>query len=78
MCLGIPMKVIECHSSSAICELDGVQREIALQLIDSKSVRCGDYLIVHLGFAIERIDSSAAKTAQTTWQEWQMFVEQKR
>ena len=73
MCLGIPMQVVQLNGQTALCERDGVRRSVALQLIDLTTINVGDYLIVHLGFAIEKINANDAKTAQETWQEWTDF-----
>lgn len=73
MCLGLPMKVLSCHDTHAVCSASGVERDVSLLLIDARQVAVGDYLIVHLGFAIERIDPQAAKQAQSTWEEWRQF-----
>ena len=78
MCLGIPMKVVSCHEQLAICDRDGVQREVALHLINAEEVQTGDYLVVHLGFAIERIRQQDARAAETTWQEWREHTDKQR
>ena len=59
MCLGVPMRVCSIEGSSAGVELGGVTKEISTMLLPSAKV--GDYVIVHAGFAIERIDEQAAK-----------------
>lgn len=62
MCLGVPMRVIHREGTDAIAELDGVQRPASLLLL-AEEVAIGDYLIVHAGFAIARLDpDEAAKT----------------
>ena len=59
MCLAVPMKVVEIDAGSAICEIDGVRREGSLMLIDDVVV--GDYVLLHAGFAIEKIDPEEAQ-----------------
>jgi hydrogenase expression/formation protein HypC len=59
MCLGIPAKVIERTSRVAKVELGGVLREISLDLCPEAAV--GDYVLVHAGFAIERLNEEDAK-----------------
>lgn len=59
MCLGVPMRVHSIDGSSAKVELGGVTKEISTMLLPSAKV--GDYVIVHAGFAIERIDVEAAQ-----------------
>jgi len=58
MCLGVPMRVYSIDGSTARVELGGVTKEISTMLLPSAAV--GDYVIVHAGFAIERIDEEAA------------------
>lgn len=63
MCLAVPMRVAEILDGSAICEVDGVRREASLMMIDDVAV--GDYVLIHAGFAIEKIDPiEAEKTLQ--------------
>ena len=59
MCMAIPTKLIEKRGDIGVVELDGIQREIGLQLLDE--VELDDYVIVHAGFAIERLDEEAAQ-----------------
>ena len=60
MCLGVPMKVISKDESGVIAEIDGVQKEASLKLLD-ELVEVGDYVIVHAGFAISRLDEKYAE-----------------
>ena len=62
MCLAIPTRVIErLAGDDAVVELDGVRKTISLALVDDVAV--GDYVIVHVGFALSRLDPEEA--AQT-------------
>lgn len=58
MCLGLPLKVVEIHNKEALGELNGVKRKIRIDLIEN--LKLGDYVMVHAGFAIEKIDESSA------------------
>lgn len=58
MCLAIPSKIVEISSSKAVIDVDGVRRECSLLMIEDPKI--GDYVIVHAGFAIQKIDESAA------------------
>ncbi|MEK6527847.1 MAG: HypC/HybG/HupF family hydrogenase formation chaperone [Nitrospirota bacterium] len=60
MCLGVPMKVIEINYPAGVAEAKGVKREIGLQLIPENEISLNDHVIVHVGFAIEKIDSKLA------------------
>ena len=59
MCLGVPMQVKAIANEMAICEIDGVRREASLMMIDDIAV--GDYVLIHAGFAIEKIDEEEAR-----------------
>ncbi|NOY13954.1 MAG: HypC/HybG/HupF family hydrogenase formation chaperone [Deltaproteobacteria bacterium] len=58
MCLAVPMKVVEIEEGTAVCEVDGVRREGSLMMLDD--VMIGDYVLLHAGFAIEKIDPDEA------------------
>lgn len=59
MCLAVPSRIVEIKDQVATVDVDGVTREASLMLLDDVSV--GDYVIVHAGFAIERIDEEIAQ-----------------
>ncbi len=59
MCLGIPMKVIKINNGLGIVELGGVKREISLQLVED--IKIGDYVIIHAGFAIQKLNEEEAE-----------------
>ncbi|CAH2030116.1 HypC/HybG/HupF family hydrogenase formation chaperone [Trichlorobacter ammonificans] len=60
MCLGVPMQVITVEGDTAVAEIDGVRREASLLML-AEPVAVGDYVIVHAGFAISRIDPAEAE-----------------
>ena len=64
MCLAIPARVAELlDNDNALVELGGVSKEISLALVEG--VRVGDYVIVHVGYALSRLDpEEAEKTLQ--------------
>jgi hydrogenase expression/formation protein HypC len=59
MCVGITSKIIRIEDSSAIIEVLGAQREISLLLLN-EDVGIGDYVIVHAGFAIQKLQEEDA------------------
>jgi hydrogenase expression/formation protein HypC len=59
MCVGITSKIIRIEDSSAIIEVLGAQREISLLLLN-EDVSIGDYVIVHAGFAIQKLQEEDA------------------
>ena len=58
MCLAIPSKIIYLDNDMATIDVDGVQRQASLLLLEDAAV--GDYVIVHAGFAIHKIDETTA------------------
>ena len=59
MCIAWPMRISELlPDGSAMVESDGVFRKISLRLLDKAEL--GDHVLVHAGFAIEKIDSEKA------------------
>ncbi|HZW37010.1 MAG: HypC/HybG/HupF family hydrogenase formation chaperone [Deltaproteobacteria bacterium] len=59
MCLGVPARVIEVKESSATVEVGGARREISVMLLDR--VAAGDWVILHAGFAIEKLSPEEAE-----------------
>jgi len=59
MCLAIPMKVIALDGMLATAEVDGVTRQARVDLLDQ--VALGDYVLVHAGLAIARVDAEDAE-----------------
>lgn len=59
MCLGVPMKIISIDGVDSVAEIDGVRREASLMLLDEE-MAVGDYIIVHAGFAISKLDEAEA------------------
>lgn len=59
MCLAVPMTLVSVDGDTGVVELEGVRRSVHLDLIDAPSV--GDVVIVHAGYAIERLDPEEAE-----------------
>jgi hydrogenase expression/formation protein HypC len=60
MCLAIPVRVAELRDGdTAIVDLDGIRKEISLALVDD--VQVGDYVILHVGYALARLDADEAE-----------------
>lgn len=53
------MQVIAIDDTQATCEIDGVKRETSLLLLDD--VEIGDFVLIHAGFAIEKLDQAEAE-----------------
>ncbi len=59
MCLAIPMRVVEIEGQWAVAEVDGVVRRVRLDLLPEVSL--GDYVLIHAGLAIARVDAASAE-----------------
>jgi len=59
MCLAIPAEVIEINGDNALVSLDGVKKEISLALLEEVVV--GDYVLLHVGYALSRISPEEAQ-----------------
>ena len=59
MCLAVPTKLIEIDGASGKVDLSGTLREVGLQLIEDPAV--GDYVLVHAGFAIQKVNQQEAE-----------------
>jgi hydrogenase expression/formation protein HypC len=68
MCLAVPMKVIAVNDNTAKVEVGGTQRTIGLDIIDPKP-NVGEYVIVHAGFAINKIDEDEARVILNDFRE---------
>ena len=73
MCLAIPSKITGIQNDMAMVDVDGVKREASLLLLED--ARVGDYVIVHAGFAIKKIDETAALETIGLLKEAAAFVE---
>ncbi|MBI3777953.1 MAG: HypC/HybG/HupF family hydrogenase formation chaperone [Gammaproteobacteria bacterium] len=68
MCLAIPAKVVQrLDNDQALVEVGGVRNRISLLLVDG--VEVGDYVIVHVGFAIARLDAEEAQKSLALFDE---------
>ena len=67
MCLAIPFQLVEINGSVAVGEALGMKREIRVDFIPEPKI--GDYVIVHAGFAIERLGETQALEDLEAWEE---------
>jgi len=68
MCLAIPAKVVQkLENDQALVEVGGVRNQISLMLVDDVTV--GDYVIVHVGFAIARLNADEAEKSLALFDE---------
>jgi hydrogenase expression/formation protein HypC len=58
MCLGLPGKVLKIENKTCLVEIMGVTRDISIELL--KEVEIGDYVLIHAGCAIQKLDEEEA------------------
>jgi len=69
MCLAIPMQVKTIDEFQCLCEARGIERQVSLFMMQGENITPGDYVLVHVGYAIQKI------SAQDAADSWQMFDE---
>lgn len=69
MCLGIPMQVSQINGYVARCQAKGVERDVSLFLLQDALPAVGDFVMVHVGYAIQIISPEAARSA------WELYDE---
>lgn len=69
MCLAIPMQVKSISDFQCVCEARGIQREVSLFMLQDQDLAPGDFVLVHVGYAIQKV--SADQAAES----WELFDE---
>jgi len=72
MCLAIPGKIVEitdAENSIAKVEVGGVKRSVNIGMLDKEEARVGDYVLIHVGFAMSKVDEKEAEETLRTLQE---------
>ena len=69
MCLGIPMEIKQIDGFSARCAAKGVERDVSLFMLQHEPLDVGDFVIVHVGYAIQKVTAEEAATA------WEVYDE---
>ena len=67
MCLAVPLKLVEINGNDAVGESMGMRRKLRVDFIEEP--KPGDYVIVHAGFAIERLPERQALDDMAAWEE---------
>lgn len=69
MCLAVPMKITSIDGFSATCEAKGIEREVSLFMLQGEPIEVGDHVLIHVGYAIQKISEEEAKAS------WDLFDE---
>ena len=67
MCLGIPMQIQSIDGFTAHCEAKGVKRDVSLFMMQDEILQVDDFVVVHVGYAIQKVSPTEAATA------WELF-----
>ncbi len=76
MCLAIPSKIVTIENQMATIDVDGVRRTASMILLEDAAV--GDYVIVHAGFAIQKLDEEGALETLRLLKETVRLIEEKQ
>jgi hydrogenase expression/formation protein HypC len=74
MCIAVPSRIVNVKDTTAIVDVYGAQRAISLLLIE-ENVDIGDYVLVHAGFAIQKVQEEYAKETIEMIKQWSGFEE---
>lgn len=69
MCLAIPMQVRSIDDFQCVCEARGIEREVSLFMLQGEEVAPGDFVLVHVGYAIQKVSGERAAES------WELFDE---
>ena len=67
MCLAVPMQVKSVDGFNCVCEARGIEREISLFMLQDEPISLGDHVLVHVGYAIQKISQDEAASS------WALF-----
>ena len=71
MCLGIPMQVKSIDQFQAVCEAKGIERDVSLFMLQDEVIKIGDFVVVHVGYAIQKI---TPQEAQSAWEVYDQML----
>ena len=69
MCLAIPMQIVEINGYMARCHAKGIERDVSLFMLQDETLKPDDYVMVHVGYAIQKVTEQEAQSA------WQLYDE---
>lgn len=72
MCLGIPMQIKSIEGYNARCEAKGVERDVSLFMMQDEALQVQDFVVVHVGYAIQKI---SPEEAQTAWEFYDQMLD---
>ena len=67
MCLAIPMQIVAVDGFTARCQAKGIERDVSLFMLQDEPLARGDYVMVHVGYAIQKVSEQDARSS------WELF-----
>ncbi|MGF3498213.1 MAG: HypC/HybG/HupF family hydrogenase formation chaperone [Candidatus Methanosuratincola sp.] len=69
MCLAVPGRVTKIEGERGEVDIGGIRREASLELVSDQGVKIGDYVLIHTGYAITKLDEAEAKAILKAWRD---------
>jgi hydrogenase expression/formation protein HypC len=69
MCLAVPMQIKTINDFQCVCEARGIEREVSLFMLQGEDIGPGDFVLVHVGYAIQKVSEEEAADS------WELFDE---
>lgn len=69
MCLAVPGRITKIEGERAEVDIGGIRREASLELVSDQGVKIGDYVLIHTGYAITKLDEAEAKAILKAWRD---------
>ncbi len=69
MCLAVPMQIVTIDEFQCRCSARGIERDVSLFMLQGEDLAPGDYVLVHVGYAIQKVDADEATAT------WELFDE---
>ena len=60
MCLAVPMQILSIDEFQCRCSARGIERDVSLYMLQDESLEPGDYVLVHVGYALQKVDADEA------------------
>lgn len=76
MCLSIPARVDKIEKDTAVCTVGTSSYNASLELLTNDDVKVGDYVLIHTGFAIQKLDEEEAEASLKTFDEFKTLNEE--
>ncbi len=76
MCLSIPAKIEKIEGETAICSVGGSIYRANLMMLHTETLKPGDYVLIHTGFAIQKLDSEEAEASLKAFEDFKKLNEE--